>query len=163
MEPAPYTKNSLSEGWQTMNSAEQSEIERQCRELVLAISHLSDNNDGVNSASLFAEGATWFRAGKIYTGYDEILASYDDFSPSLVARHLIGTPLVTVLDSDHATSVTYYSAFVVDPGTTEPLFPLPFDGPFTMGEWHDKFVRTERGWLFSHRATHRMFQHGEHP
>jgi hypothetical protein len=146
-----------------MNPAERIEIERQCRELVLTITHLSDNNDAVASARLFADGATWYRAGRLYKGHDEILASYATFSPSLVARHLIGTPLVTVVDPEHATSITYYAAFVRDPGTDEPSFPLPFDGPFTMGEWHDEFVHTKRGWLFSHRATHRMFQHGDHP
>lgn len=146
-----------------MDPVERREIERACRELVLSATYHSDRGDAVAAGGLFTADAKWFRANKLYSGREEILKSYEDFSPTLVARHLIGTPYVSVADSDHASSVTYYTAFVRDPRTAEPSFPIPFDGPFTMGEWHDEFVRTDRGWLFSSRATHRMFQHGETP
>jgi hypothetical protein len=29
-----------------------------------------------------------------------------------------------------------------------------------MGEWHDKFVRTSRGWRFAERQTLRVFANG---
>jgi hypothetical protein len=148
---------------ENLKPAERQEIERTCRELVLRVTYHSDRGDASAAGELFTADARWFRANKLYVGREAILASYEDFSPTLVARHLIGTPYISVIDQDHASSVTYYTAFVRDPGTTEPAFPIPFDGPFTMGEWHDEFVRTEHGWLFSSRATHRMFQHGEAP
>jgi hypothetical protein len=147
-----------------VEAAERLEIERQCRELVLTATYHSDRGAALAALRLFAPDATWFRAGQLYTGAEEILSSYDAFSPTLVARHLIGTPLVSVIDSAHASSITYYTAFVRDPGTNEPSLPIAFDGPFTMGEWHDEFVRTpDRGWLFSSRATHRIFQQGDQP
>jgi hypothetical protein len=59
---------------------------------------------------------------------------------------------------DHAEAVTYYLAYHHDPGTASPAFPLPLDPPFSLGEWHDRFVRTADGWRIAHRETRRLFE-----
>jgi hypothetical protein len=38
--------------------------------------------------------------------------------------------------------------------------PAPLGQPFSVGEWHDEFVRTEAGWRFSSRRTKRIFAGG---
>lgn len=146
-----------------MQVDDRAEVERLCRELVLAIAFYGDRRDADEGTRLFTVGATWLRAGILYTGLDQIRESFFVAPETQVARHLIGTPFVTVKDSQHASSVTYYSAYVADPGTLEPLFPLAFNGPFTVGEWHDEFVLSTDGWRFTSRVSHRIFQNGDLP
>ncbi len=87
-----------------------------------------------------------------------IRESYSRGSTTQLTRHINGGTLVRVLDDNNAESVTYYVALHHDPKTENAKLPLPFDPPFSMGEWHDKFVRTPKGWKFSSRETKRLFE-----
>jgi hypothetical protein len=140
-----------------MDDEQTAAIERECRELILAITQHGDHGEADLAVSLFAEDGSWMRGGKLYTGRDELLASYASEPSTQVARHINGGTVVTVEDADHASAVTYYLAFRGQRDSGEPNAPLPLDTPFSLGEWHDTFVRTEDGWRFSSRATRRVF------
>ena len=142
-----------------MNAAARAEIERHCRDLVLAITQHGDLRELEQAAALFTPDGTWLRGDVRYTGAEEIIASYRRGSATEVARHLNGGTRVTVVDEDHAQSVTYYLAVKFDPGTEDAGLPLPLR-PFSMGEWHDTFVRTADGWRFAARVTKRVFERG---
>jgi hypothetical protein len=133
------------------------EIERECRGLVLAATYFGDHGQADEATALFTGDATWRRGERDHAGLAEIRASYDRFSPTQVIRHMIGGTVVTVVDDDHASAVTYYLALHHDPGVPDPEFPLPLE-PFSAGEWHDTFVRTPSGWRFATRATRRVFE-----
>lgn len=141
-----------------MDANQRKQIEQECRDLVIAITQYGDHRDAEKATALFAEDATWLRAGKPYKGHAEILESYRRSSKTQVTRHMNGGTMVTIKDDNHAESVTYYIALHHDPKVETPKFPLPFDPPFSMGEWHDKFVRTPQGWRFSSRETKRLFE-----
>jgi hypothetical protein len=156
------------EGTHIMNDGQRKEIEQACRDLVLAITQYGDHRQADQAVTLFAEDATWLRGGTLYTGPEEIRESYRRGSPTQVARHISGGTVVTVVDGDHARSVTYYLAYNGDPGPQETqgeapreTGPLPLGTPFSMGEWHDTFVRTPDGWRFASRATKRLFERPE--
>lgn len=141
-----------------MDSHDRAEIEQACRDLVITITHHGDHGEPERAAALFADQGSWVRGGVRYTGPGEILKSYGRGSATQVTRHINGGTLVTVLDGDHAESVTYYLAISDDPGVPNADSPLPLRLPFSMGEWHDSFIRTPDGWRFASRATKRIFE-----
>lgn len=140
-----------------MNADQRTAIEQQCRDLIIAATQYGDHGKAEKAAALFAKDGTRRRGGRTFTGQGQITESYREGSPTQVGRHMNGGTLVTVLDDDHAESVTYYLAISHDPGAADAQSPLPLS-PFSMGEWHDTFVRTEDGWRFASRATKRIFE-----
>jgi SnoaL-like domain len=141
-----------------MNDSERRLIESECRDLVVALCQLSDHGEKEKAVQCFTPDGTWIRGGKPFTGRAEMLQSFRG-SPTQVIRHLTSNILITVKDDKSAEGVTYYLAFHTDPGTAPPKLPLPLEPPFSLGEWHDKFVRTPEGWRISHREVKRFFQH----
>ena len=139
-----------------MDHAQRKAIEQECKDLVIAITQHGDHKETEKCIALFSEDGTWLRGGKPYKGHAEIRSSYK--ASTQVVRHINGGCMVNVIDDNHAESVTYYIALHYDPKTDSPKFPLPFDPPFSMGEWHDKFVKTAQGWRFSSRETKRLFE-----
>lgn len=141
-----------------MDSAQKLAIEQECRDLVTSITYYGDHGDVEMAVDLFVEDGSWLRGGKPHKGRKELTESYHRGKPTNFSRHVAAPTMIFVKDADHAEGVTYYIALNHDPGTPNPTFPLPFDPPFSMGEWHDKFVRTKDGWRFSSRETRRFLQ-----
>jgi len=138
-------------------------IEQQCRDLVSTVTQRGDRREAEGAAALFAEDGTWVRGGKPYQGRAGVIESYRRIPATQLTRHLSANCVVTVHDADHASAITYYVAYHHDPGVAEPTFPLPLDPPFSLGEWHDRFVRTPDGWRIAHRETRRLFERrGDH-
>lgn len=141
-----------------MDDKQRAAIAEQCRNLVLALGYYGDHRDAASAVALFAEDGTWLRGGVRYTGHAELSKSYQAGSPTAVLRHLHAGTYVTVTDDDQAEGITYYLAFNEDPGTAGTSPPYPLHTPFSMGEYHDSFVRTSAGWRFASRTTVRVFQ-----
>jgi hypothetical protein len=140
-----------------MDDVQTAQIEQACRDLVLAITQHGDHGEAKAAAALFARGGKLIRAGREFTGEEELLAAYGDQPPTQIARHLNGGSVITVLDEDNATGVTYYLAYRHEASGDAVELPAPLGQPFSVGEWHDRFVRTEAGWRFSSRETRRVF------
>jgi hypothetical protein len=140
-----------------METDQTRQIERECRDLVLEITQYGDHGEAERAADLFAEGGTWIRGGRPFSGREEILESYGVEPPEQVSRHLNGGTVITVEDEDNATGVTYYLAYRYRADGVDAELPVPLEQPFSLGEWHDRFVRTPRGWRFAARATQRVF------
>ena len=141
-----------------MDDDERRRIEQDCRDLVAAVAQLGDRRDPTGAAALFAADGTWIRGGRTHTGRAEVIDSYAPLPPTQFTRHISASCVVTVRDADHADAISYYLAYHHDPGVETPIFPLPLDPPFSMGEWHDQFVRTPDGWRIAHRETRRLFE-----
>lgn len=140
-----------------MDNAKRKEIEQECRDLVVQLCHYSDHKEHQKATNMFIPEGVWIRGGKPYSGHDEIMKSFTGRSTTTFGRHCTANTLITVEDDDHASGVTYYVLYNHDPKTDNPEFPLPLV-PFSMGEWHDKYVRTPEGWKFAHREVKRFFQ-----
>ena len=141
-----------------MDAYERLKIEQECRDLVTKLNHYHDHRRAEDAVALFAEDGCWIRRGRPIRGAAELLASFKR-GGTRVNRHVGAATLITVRDENHAEGVTYYLAFHHDPGTFEAKLPLPGEPP-SMGEWHDKFVRTPQGWRFAERQTLRVFAGG---
>jgi hypothetical protein len=139
-----------------MNDVETEQIVQACRDLVLAVTQHSDHGEAREAAALFAPDGRLVRGGRAFTGEAELLEAYAD-QPALLVRHLNGGTVITVLDEDHATGVTYYLAYRHDGGGEAVELPVPLGQPFSVGEWHDRFVRTPAGWRLASRETRRVF------
>lgn len=142
-----------------MKSEERKEIERACAELVTRLVHYSDHFQKSESSELFTQDGTWVRGGKPYTGRAAIVASFSG-PPTEFMRHFATSTMIDVEGEDRARGVTYFLLYRYDPGTADPKLPMPLGMPFSMGEWHDQFVKTRDGWRFSHREVRRLFQAG---
>jgi|APSaa5957512535_1039671.scaffolds.fasta_scaffold274818_2 hypothetical protein len=143
-----------------MELAEQGLIEEECERLVITLVHHSDHGDLQKAVELFTADATWVRGGKPFTGHDQMLESFAAQSQTAVTRHLTSNIRISVADENNAAGVSYYMAMRHDPETDDAALPLPMNLPFSMGEYHDKFVRTPDGWRISHRVIKRVFQRG---
>jgi len=134
------------------------QIQEECRELVVRLTHHSDHGEHQQAVDLFTADGTWIRGGKPYTGRAEMLQSFARGTGTTVIRHFTSNIRIEVKDERSAAGVTYYIAFNHDPGTASPSLPLPLGPPFSLGEWHDSFVRTQAGWRFARREVKRLFQ-----
>jgi hypothetical protein len=141
-----------------VDAEEQRRIEQDCRDLVAAVTQLGDRQDAAGAAALFAVDCTWIRGGRPYKGRAGVVESYGRLPPTQITRHMTANCVVTVRDEDHAEAITYYVAYHQDPGAQPATLPLPLDPPFSLGEWHDRFVRTPEGWRIAHRETRRLFE-----
>ncbi len=75
-----------------------------------------------------------------------------------MTRHFTSNIRIVAADADNADGVTYFMAVNHDAGTDDPELPLPVNLPFSIGEYHDTFVRTSASWRISHRMIKRVFQ-----
>ena len=141
-----------------MEIEEQRAIKEECERLVIALVHHSDHGEDEAAVDLFSADATWIRGSKPFTGRDQLLESFAARSETAVTRHLTSNIRIMVTDENNAAGVSYYMALRHDPETGDAALPLPMNPPFSMGEYHDKFVRTSAGWRISHRVIKRVFQ-----
>jgi len=141
-----------------VEAEERLRIEQQCRDLVSAVTQRGDRRDVEGAAELFAEDGVWIRGGTPWQGRTGVMASYGRLPATQVTRHMSANCVVTVEDGEHASAITYYVAYHHDPGMEHPVFPLPLEPPFSLGEWHDRFVSTPDGWRIARRETRRLFE-----
>ncbi len=140
-----------------MDAKERQAIIDECRNLVIELVHLGDHGEVEKAVDLWVPDGTWIRGGKPFTGRAELIASFQRSTTTTVNRHLVTDTRVIVKDSDHAEGVSYYLVVNNDPKTDNPKLPLPLE-LFSMGEWHDRYVRTPNGWRFAFREVKRLFQ-----
>jgi hypothetical protein len=133
-------------------------IEDECRDLVVAWAHHTDQSRFADTIALFADDATWIRGGKTLSGRGEIMANLEKREPGTVVRHLVAGSRIAVKSDDQAEGVTYYVVFRGTADSEPPAFPLALDRIFAMGETHDRFRRTPEGWRIAYRETRRLFE-----
>ncbi len=137
-----------------MNPDEKRKIEQDLRDLLVAFNHHSDRREYEEAVLLLTPDAS-FVGAKTWTGRDQLRIMFSERSATLIARHLITNTILTVKDNDNAEGISYYFAMIADPGP-DPKFPLPLE-PFSMGEWHDVFVRMPDGWRIKRHEVRRMY------
>jgi hypothetical protein len=141
-----------------MVADERQRIEQDCHELIISFTHCLDHGESERAVSLFTSDGVWRRAGKSLTGRDQILASLRERKATSLVRHFTANIKIEVMDENNAEGVTYYTAYQGDAETAPLALPLPLRLPLSIGEWHDKFVRTPSGWRIALRETRRLFQ-----
>jgi hypothetical protein len=138
-----------------MNADEKRKIEQDLRDLLVSLNHYSDRREYDQAVPLFAPDASFIGGPNTWTGHDQLRKMFTDRPATMIARHLITNTKLTVKDESNAEGISYYFAMISDPGP-DPKFPLPLE-PFSMGEWHDIFVKTKDGWRIKRHEVRRMY------
>jgi len=132
-------------------------IERECQRLVAQYCHVIDHGEAERVAELFSEDGVWAGPGTRMQGNDQVREGFAlrQANAGRMSRHVCNNLLIDVIDEDHAAGVVYLTLYRHDGEVGRSVSPL--DGPVVVGEYRDRFVRTNRGWRFSERITRVSF------
>lgn len=145
-----------------MDAAQRVLIERDCERLVTAYCQFVDHGQADRVPDLFAENGTWCGPGAKMTGQKELRDGFASRQADamVMSRHICNNLLVEVIDEDHATGCAYLTLYRHEGKPSRRVSPL--DGPLLVGEYRDRFVRTDTGWKFETRDLEICFMHGLH-
>lgn len=125
-----------------------------CRELLAAYTFAIDNGDATRLVELFTRDGVLRRGELTLTGADELPRILDGRPTDLVMRHHLTTVDINVADTGaEAEGRSYY---VLYRGRGSAL-PLDLAAPFSIGDWHSRFVQTDAGWKLSFLEIRRVF------
>ncbi len=129
-----------------------------CENLIAEYCHLVDFGNASAIADLFTTNGYWSGPGVEMAGQDQIRAGFSGRQSvkRRQSRHLCTNVLVQI-DGDTATSLCYLLNFRHDSQTGVAEVPAPAGLPKYVGEYHDQFVRTSKGWRFSTRRFELAF------
>ena len=139
-----------------MTEAERLGIEQACRDLIIRFGCLSDTGEYEASLACFTPDGIWVRGGKPMVGHDGLMRFFRARPPGKLTRHLVANMMIDVDGEASARGLTYFTSYVHDSGSKALTLPVPLGAPFSVGEWHDKFVHTADGWRIAHRETKRL-------
>jgi len=133
-----------------MTETERLAIEWQCQKLCNQFANYNDLNDFKAVYDLFTEDGSFWRPSVPDVEIKGREAIYQAFlqRPPLVIRHIVSNCVIETLSETEATGHSYL-IFLAAPLKEEPL-PL-VAGPMHIGEFHDRFVKTDAGWKFKER------------
>ena len=141
-----------------MDNDLRSSIEAACTRLLVQYARGIDLYDADMVLGVFTEDATWQRPGNpLLEGREEIRSFLVGRDRTVLTRHVMTNLLLDSVDADHATGVSYYTGYNAD-GYGD-IGTAPTRAPFSMGEYLDRFRRTDIGWRIAHRETRHVF-HG---
>lgn len=127
--------------------------ERACERLVIDYTHLVDFGEAARIADLFTADGVWEAEGARMEGRDAIRAGFGARQgvTRRTSRHVCTNVAITLVGPDEATGVSYLVNYRHDSASGTAELPAPVGHPKFVGEYHDRFVRTQDGWRFAHR------------
>ena len=143
-----------------MDPLERLLAERACERLVYRYAQLLDLGQADKVPELFVDDGVWELPGRIrFAGRAELDAGIPTrlTAPGRTARHLCMNVVIDVLGPDEAVGTSYMVNYRYDDPSGVPADLAPTGDPVYIGEYHDRFVRTEDGWRFHQRRTELAF------
>lgn len=137
----------------------ESAIVRACEQLVADYAIYRDMPDpGKYSETFAADGVLVLPFGT-FTGREALRKRMEEGLGKATSRHMMSTSRIEVVDARNATGISYAVIFIEPiPAGADGRSPLSTDGPFAIGEYHDTFRLTDRGWKFARREFRPVFQ-----
>ena len=136
-----------------MDPSEELIIKDKCRELSLRFGRLQDERRYCDLPKLMTEDGTYTRLDEELTILDFI--DWVETMPPNKTRHFVtDIDFSEVLDAS-AKGVSYYTLYLYG-GAGET--PYPLDGPFVVGEYHEIFKKTGKGWKINSREARIIFR-----
>ena len=126
--------------------------ERACEKLISEYCHLVDFGNASAIAQLFILEGRWSGPGVDMVGQSEIEAGFSarQAVTRRQSRHLCTNVSIDV-EGDEARGLCYLLNFRHDSQSGTAETPAPAGLPKYVGEYHDRFVRTDQGWRFASR------------
>lgn len=136
-----------------MDDQSHMEIEWACHKLVTAYCHYVDHGEASRIADLFTEDGVWTSPENTMTGKDQIKKGFQarEDNKARMSRHVCNNFLLNKVSENEAEGVVYLTLFRHDGKEDRRVSPLT--GPEIVGEYRDRFVRTDQGWRIARRET----------
>ena len=136
-----------------MEAIERLLIERECERLVTRYCHYVDHGAASRIAELFTNDGVWTAPGVRMEGREQLLAGFGEreANKQRMSRHVCQNFLCDVIDADNAEGVVYVTLYRHDGDPDRKVAPI--QGAEMLGEYCDRFVRTDAGWRFAERNT----------
>jgi len=136
-----------------MDPLEELIIKDKCRELSLRFGRLQDERRYDDLPGLMTEDGTYTRLDEELTISDFI--EWVGTMPPNKTRHFVTDIDFSEVLEVSARGVSYYTLYLYggEEGT-----PYPLEGPFVVGEYHENFIKTEKGWKIKSREARIIFR-----
>jgi hypothetical protein len=139
-----------------MNDLDRMVVEHECARLIAAYCNAVDRRDHDSVVAMFSsEGVLRRPVEGAIAGHAAIRKFFDDLPP-IPRRHVSSNAVVTPIDQDHATAVSYLTAYSAPQANASGIAPLR--APYLIAEYHDRLVREPGGWRFAERKTLFLFR-----
>lgn len=139
-----------------MEDLEQLVIESSCKKLVAKFHQFVNNYQHEELLELFAEEGVWehivFGSLKGRSAMREYLNRKLTTPPLCI---IISSVYIDVINGTSAKGHCYFTHFHA-PLTDQN--PAPLEGPTTVGQYFDEFIKTPEGWRFLSRRPHNLFR-----
>ncbi len=133
-----------------LDSAIERAIVAACESLVTDYAIFRDQKDADAYAAVFTEDGELVLPTATYRGRDTLRERVIDSRGKRVSKHLMSTTKITVVDAENATGISYATIYI-EPARNKDGGPERTKGFAAVGEYHDTFRLTDRGWKFARR------------
>lgn len=129
------------------------EIERECERLIAQYCHFVDHGEAARIADLFTEDGTWRNINVSMDGRDGIRTGFmkRQNNQGRMSRHVCTNTLIDVISETEAKGVVYMSLYFHDGEAGRETSPT--DCLQKLGEYQDRYVKTDEGWKFATREV----------
>lgn len=136
-----------------MKSYEVTDIVRLCSDLIVRYTHFADLGEIQRIPELFTEDGIWATPSEEHKDQEALRERFESMAEELastqsVIRHVCSNVLVDVLSPEEATATVYLTVYRHD-GPVDG--PAPISGPFKIGQYRDRLIKTAEGWRFAER------------
>jgi len=136
-----------------MDPLEELVIKDKCRALSLRYGRLQDQRRYEDLPELMTVDGTYTRLEEELTISDFI--EWVGTMPPNKTRHFVTDIDFSEISEVSAEGISYYTLYLH--GGDEKT-PYPLDGPFVIGEYHEKFIKTDDGWRIKNREARIIFR-----
>ena len=136
-----------------MDAANKLIVKDECQSLSLRFGRLQDQHRYEDLPALMTPDGTYTRLGEELS-----IAAFIDWihtMPPNETRHFVTATDFSEVTAGSAKSITYYTLYLYN-GDAEK--PYPLDGPFVVGEYHERFTKTDAGWKIRSREAQIIFR-----
>ena len=130
-------------------------VHQECFRLSIAFANAVDRRDYERVLGVFTSDAVLERWDRSFVGLPEIAEMMNSRPEDIQTRHVCTNFELTRTSSKDAEGQTYFLFFRGE-GDGSEVFPL--SGPHIVGEYHDQFQLTDKGWRIAHRKIRIIFQ-----
>ena len=146
-----------------MTPTEEAAIEAACIRLQQRYGTLADRQDPKFAELFTADATITLPEYPPFAGLEAIMAGQAQWRESgVVMRHVCTNFTIEVVDDSHAEGICYLTVYRHEPLSEPPASPPP-SLPFSVGEFHDRFVNEHGAWLIKSRVLRRVFRGASPP
>jgi hypothetical protein len=132
-------------------------IEADCAKVATSYSVFLDFRRYAELVDLFTETATLNLDGWLLDGQAAIREYMFSRPNSRTNRHVCSNLLIDVIDENTAKGIAYVTIYRFDANDDTPRTRMPFEGPYVVGYYDDRYTRVGDQWKFTSRAISATF------